>query len=63
MDCTMYGGLCGAGINNFFFANGKVYLCGNCVDLPPVGNSNIDFRELEKIGLVFDRKYCYKERL
>ena len=23
-DCTMYGGLCGAGMNNFFYANGNV---------------------------------------
>ena len=27
-DCTMYGGQCGAGTNNYFFANGKVYYCG-----------------------------------
>jgi uncharacterized protein len=25
-DCTMYGGMCGAGINNFFYANGKIYI-------------------------------------
>jgi hypothetical protein len=35
-DCTMYGGQCGAGTNNYFFANGKAYYCGNCIDLPPV---------------------------
>ena len=60
-DCTMYGGQCGAGINNYFFANGKVYYCGNCIDLSPVADSNLSFFELEKQRLDFDRNYCYKE--
>lgn len=63
MDCTMYGGLCGAGINNYFFSNGNVYYCGNCIDLPPIGSSNTTFFELEKKSLDFDRNYCYKESL
>lgn len=63
LDCTMYGGQCGAGINNYFFANGKVYFCGNCVDLPPVGLSSMSFFDLEKRSLQFDRNYCYKESL
>ncbi len=63
VDCTMYGGLCGAGMNNYFFANNKVYLCGNCIDLPPVGDSGMAFEELEKISLEFDRNHCYKESL
>lgn len=62
-DCTMYGGQCGAGNNNYFFASGKVYYCGNCVDLLPVGDSGMTFEELEKISLKFDRNYCYKELL
>ena len=62
-DCTMYGGQCGAGINNYFFANGKVYYCGNCIDLPPLGPSNMSFWDLEKINLQFDRNCCYKEML
>ena len=62
-DCTMYGGQCGSGINNYFFANGKIYYCGNCIDLPPIGPSNMPFEELEKIRLDFDRNYCYKESL
>lgn len=62
-DCTMYGGLCGAGINNFFFANGKVFLCGNCVDLKAISDSNIKIIELEKIYLDFDRTKCYKEMI
>ena len=62
-DCTMYGGQCGAGTNNYFFANGKVYYCGNCIDLPPLGSSSMTFWELEKINLQFDRNYCYKETL
>ncbi|SEM22530.1 uncharacterized protein SAMN04487770_12938 [Butyrivibrio sp. ob235] len=63
LDCTMYGGKCGSGINNYFFANGKVYLCGNCIDLPPIGESSIEFEELEKYKLIFDRDKCYKESL
>lgn len=62
-DCTMYGGRCGAGINNFFFANGFVYYCGNCIDLPPIADSGISFFELENQSLIFDRNYCYKESL
>ena len=62
-DCTMYGGQCGAGTNNYFFANGKVYYCGNCIDLPPVGDSSMSFEKLEKISLTFDRNFCYKESL
>ena len=62
-DCTMYGGQCGAGINNYFFANGKVYYCGNCINLPPVGKSGTPFEELEKNLFKFDRNYCYKESL
>jgi uncharacterized protein len=62
-DCTMYGGQCGSGINNYFFANGKIYYCGNCIDLPPIGPSSMTFEELEKIFLDFDRNYCYKETL
>lgn len=63
LDCTMYGGLCGAGKNNYYFANGNVYYCGNCIDLPPVGPSDMPFEELEKISLVFDRTHCYKESI
>ena len=62
-DCTMYGGQCGSGINNYFFANGKIYYCGNCIDLPPIGPSSMPFEELEKIRLDFDRNYCYKETI
>ncbi len=62
-DCTMYGGQCGAGTNNYFFANGYVYYCGNCIDLPPLGPSSTSFDKLEKISLQFDRSYCYKESL
>lgn len=62
-DCTMYGGQCGAGINNYFFANGKVYYCGNCIDLPPLATSDTSFFDLEKQILDFDRCFCYKESL
>jgi len=63
VDCTMYGGRCGAGIDNFFFANGWIYYCGNCIDLPPIAPSSTTFYELEKGQLHFDRDYCYKESL
>ena len=62
-DCTMYGGLCGAGMNNFFYANGNVYICGNCVDLPPLGKSQMALSDLEDIAIDFDRTHCYKENL
>lgn len=62
-DCTMYGGQCGAGTNNYFFSNGYVYYCGNCIDLPPIGRSDISFFELEKGQLDFNREFCYKESL
>lgn len=63
LDCTMYGGICGAGKNNYFFANGKVYYCGNCIDLPFIADSNISFFELEQISLNFERNRCYRENL
>lgn len=62
-DCTMYSGKCGAGKNNYFFANGKIYLCGNCIDLQPIGDSGTTLYELEKMLLDFDRNFCYKESL
>ena len=33
-DCTMYGGMCGAGMDNIFYANGRIFICGNCIELP-----------------------------
>lgn len=60
-DCTMYGGMCGAGMNNFFYANGNVYICGNCVDMAPLGKSDMPLSQLETIVLNFDRNHCYKE--
>ena len=60
-DCTMYGGKCGAGINNIFYANGKVYLCGNCVDLPPIGDANTPLDMIIPCIPDFDRNNCYHE--
>ncbi len=62
-DCSMYGGRCSAGENNFYFAQGKVYLCGNCVDLPPLGDSGIPFEDLESMALPKGKYFCYKENL
>lgn len=62
-DCTMYGGLCGAGMNNYFYANGNIYICGNCIALPPIGKSDTPLSQLETITFDFDRRKCYKETL
>lgn len=60
-DCTMYGGLCGAGINNIFYANGKIYLCGNCIDIPSPYNYETSIDEVDFKIKLFDRSHCYKE--
>jgi uncharacterized protein len=60
-DCTMYGGLCGAGINNLFYANGKIFICGNCIDL---GMSFPYTTPLDEVNFnvpSFDRTQCFKE--
>ena len=60
-DCTMYGGLCGAGRDNIFYANGKIYICGNCIDLPYSISSDTKLDDVQfRIG-DFDRHYCFKE--
>ncbi len=59
-DCTMYGGMCGAGINNVFYSNNRIYICGNCIDLKSLPYDT----PLDKIDFSlasFDRHYCYKE--
>lgn len=60
-DCTMYGGKCGAGINNIFYANGNVYICGNCVDLPPIARSQDPIDTIKPDIPMFDRNTCFKE--
>lgn len=60
-DCTMYGGMCGAGMNNIFYANGKVYLCGNCVDLPAIAEASVPLEKINPNLSPFDRKKCYRE--
>lgn len=62
-DCTMYGGKCGAGINNIFYANGKIFLCGNCVDLPISCDSDTPIDKINFNVGVFDRNNCYKEEM
>ncbi len=62
-DCTMYGGMCGAGMNNIFYANGKVYLCGNCVDLPAIADASVPLERINPNLPSFDRKKCYRETL
>lgn len=61
-DCTMYGGLCGAGMDNFYYANGKIWICGNCIDLDSVGDcytapADISLSSVE----AFDRRRCFHE--
>ena len=60
-DCTMYGGKCGAGINNIFYANGNVYICGNCVDFPPIAKADTPIDLIDPDIPEFDRNYCFKE--
>ena len=62
-DCTMYGGKCGAGINNIFYANGMIYLCGNCVDLDYTFDYNTPLDSLQFNLPYFDRNCCFKEIL
>ena len=61
-DCTMYGGLCGAGINNIFYANRRIYMCGNCINLESLPYET----PLDQIKFSvkdFDRNSCYKESI
>lgn len=60
-DCTMYGGMCGAGINNIFYANGKIYVCGNCVDIQTPFTSDTPLDAVKFDIPDFDRNCCYKE--
>lgn len=62
-DCTMYGGMCGAGIDNLFYANGKVFICGNCVDIETRFTSDTPLEKIKFNISNFDRKYCYKESI
>ena len=61
-DCTMYGGKCGAGMDNLYYANGKVWICGNCIDLPSIGNYDMDPDTfISKPIDAFDRNKCFHE--
>ena len=60
-DCTMYGGLCGAGMDNLFYANGKIFICGNCIDLPFSMSAYTPLEEVMFDIMEFDRKRCFKE--
>ena len=59
-DCTMYGGLCGAGINNVFYANRRIYMCGNCIDLESLPYDT-PLNQIKFSVKDFDRHFCYKE--
>lgn len=60
-DCTMYGGLCGAGMNNIFYANGQIYICGNCIDLEQSFPAETPLDKIQFGVGEFDRSRCYKE--
>ena len=60
-DCTMYGGKCAAGMDNVFIANGKIFICGNCVDIPTPFTSDTPLDQVHFNLPEFDRNYCYKE--
>lgn len=60
-DCTMYGGMCGAGMDNIFYANGKIFICGNCIDLPFSMPYDTPLNEVSFDVIDFDRNCCFKE--
>ena len=60
-DCTMYGGMCGAGMDNIFYANGKIFICGNCIDLPFSMPYGTPLNEVSFDVIDFDRSCCFKE--
>ena len=60
-DCTMYGGMCGAGMDNIFYANGKIFICGNCIDLPFSIPYDTPLNEVSFDVIDFDRSCCFKE--
>ena len=62
-DCTMYGGLCGAGIDNFFYANGEIFICGNCIDLPYHMSAYTELDDVHFDIPKFDRQNCFKEAI
>ena len=62
-DCTMYGGKCAAGIDNLYFANGRIFICGNCVDLPTPYISSTPLDDVDFNISHSDRNLCYKESL
>lgn len=59
-DCAMYGGQCAAGVDNFYFANNKVWICGNCVDLDPICEATIPL-DLIKIAKPEYNRVCYHD--
>jgi uncharacterized protein len=60
-DCTMYGGMCGAGMDNIFYANGKIFICGNCIDLSFSLPYTVPLDEVSFDVDDFDRRRCFKE--
>lgn len=60
-DCTMYGGMCGAGMDNIFYANGRIYICGNCIDLPFSLPAETPLEDVKFAVDEFDRRCCFKE--
>lgn len=60
-NCTMYGGKCAAGINNYFFANNRIYICGNCVDFESEFTADTPLDEIDFKIINFDRNKCFRE--
>lgn len=60
-DCTMYGGMCGAGMDNIFYANDNIYICGNCIDLPYHLPTSTELDDIHFDIHEFDRSKCFKE--
>ncbi len=62
-DCTMYGGKCGAGMDNYFYANDKIYICGNCIDIKTPFPASTPLEKINFSVQPFDRAFCYKEKI
>lgn len=53
--------MCGAGMDNIFYANGKIFICGNCIDLPFSMPYDTPLNEVSFDVIDFDRSCCFKE--
>lgn len=48
-------------MDNIFYANGKIFICGNCIDLPFSMPYDTPLNEVGFDVIDFDRNCCFKE--